>query len=155
VLLSHSLQRRWNDYPTYAYLSGTQDVAALDATVAALPSLAFIPGIAVGRTSAVDPVFGFRSVELRFGVRTELPPGLIVGARLASAESRYDAEDPLFQTTRRDRQRRFELEIVLRTFSVRGVVAPTLFFSRIRNDSNVSLYASERHLAGIGLTTRF
>jgi tetratricopeptide (TPR) repeat protein len=154
VLLSPSLQRRWNDYPTYGYLSGTQDNAALDATVAAAPSLAFVPGIGYGRTSAADPVYSFRSVELRFGVRTELPLGLILGARFASAESKYDAEDLLFQASRRDRQRRVELEVGLRALSFRGV-APVLFWSRIRNDSNIALYAWDRRVAGIGLTTRF
>lgn len=154
VLLSPSVQRRWHDYPAYAYLSGTQDVAALDATVAAAPSLALLPGISYGRNSAADPIYSYYSVELRLGVRIELPLGLLIGARVASAESKYDLEDPLFQAARRDRQRRVDLEVGLRALSFRNF-APALFLSRIRNDSNIGLYAWDRRLAGVGLTTRF
>lgn len=154
LLLNPSLARRWSDYPSYDFLSGTQDSAALDATLAASPSLVLSAGITFGKTGAVDPVFAFDSVELRFGARKEVLFGLIIGARFAYARSNYQAEDPLFGGLRRDRQRRLELELSLRDFSLWGF-APTLFVSKIRNDSNFDLYAWDRELAGVGATTRF
>ena len=45
-------------------------------------------------------------------------------------------------------------ELGLRSVAFRSV-APVLFFSKTRNDSNLDLYAWDRRLAGIGLTTRF
>jgi tetratricopeptide (TPR) repeat protein len=154
LIVTPSLQRRWNEYPGYSYLSGKHDVLSLDSTLAVSPSLAFTGGASLGRSSANDPASGFDSRELRVGASTELPLGFIVGARLAYSAARHHADDLLFATRRRDRQRRVELEVSQRGLSL-WRFAPTLFLSHVENDSSIGLYTWQRRVAGLGLTTRF
>ncbi len=152
--ISPSLLWRESRYPNYPYLSGDQLSAALDASKAATTSLLLTAGLLAGRTSAADALWSHDSTELRLGARKELPYGLIADLRFADARAKYDAEDALFATVRRDRNRRLELELSQRRWSIRNYV-PTLYLAHIRNDSNIALYSWRRDVVGIGANTRF
>lgn len=146
--------RRLEYVSDFSYLSATQIWLGASVRYALGGRTILWATLTPGLNAAADSAYGYRAAELSVGGAADLGRGMSVEASAAFDEFRYQAPQPMFQVTRRDRLTRLNLSIIARDWALQGF-APKLMIGSARNDSNIPLYEYTRTSVGLGVTKRF
>jgi tetratricopeptide (TPR) repeat protein len=90
----------------------------------------------------------------RFGLYRELPKGITVDLRGELRLSEFDAMHPIAGVTRKDTRLTGTVALTKRDFNIWGY-APSLEYTYVYNDSNISLYEFDSHALDFRLSKDF
>jgi outer membrane protein len=106
------------------------------------------------RQDVTDPAFADQGTRLGLGYHQEITHGITFEVQGELFLSYYDALNPIFGTTRRDRTMRFTGSIYRRDWIVFGF-NPVFTYIFTRNDSNQEIFTYNRNQFQIGFTKDF
>ena len=80
--------------------------------------------------------------------------GWITGLNTSGSQTRYQADEPLFEMHRKDQEQRVEIDIVNRRWRI-GRFSPRLQIGRLERHSSIDFFNYTRDYLRIGLTGTF
>ena len=111
-------------------------------------------GVSFAKNNAEEAAYSYTQPGLSARFSQEWAGGWITGARLQGLIANYDAPDPFFGETRRDKEARFEVDVLNRKLKL-WAFSPKLLMGYVKRDSNLTLYSYDRIYVRAGLSTEF
>ena len=140
-------QFHYHDYP---YLSAWQGAAHAQGFYSPSSTSRWEALLGLVRNDAEEEAYSYLQAQCAGRYVKELVGGWIVGMLLSGAVSRYRAPDPIFSETRRDVEKKAQLDVANRRIRF-WRLTPRLQLGHVDRDSNLDLYAFERTYVRLGL----
>lgn len=142
------------DYKSLKYLNG--NLVSVGINNIYVPSLTqrWDLGVNLSKNNADEAAYSFTQPGLSARFIQEWSGGWITGARLQGLIASYDAPDPFFGETRRDKEARIEVDVLNRKLKL-WAFSPKLLMGYVKRNSNLELYSYDRIYIRAGLSTEF
>ncbi len=142
------------DYNSLQYLSGHLMTMNVNTIYVPSPTQRWDFGASFAKNNAEEAAYSYTQPGLSARFSQEWAGGWIIGARLQGLVANYDAPDPFFGETRRDKEARFEVDVLNRKLKL-WAFSPKLLIGYVKRDSNLVLYSYDRVYVRAGLSTEF
>ena len=142
------------DYSSLQYLSGHLMSVDVNTIYVPSPTQRWDFGASFAKNNAEEAAYSYTQPGLSARFSQEWAGGWITGARLQGLIANYDAPDPFFGKTRRDKEARFEVDVLNRKLKL-WAFSPKLLMGYVKRDSNLTLYSYDRVYVRAGLSTEF
>lgn len=142
------------DYPDYDYRSGWQHTAGATLSYAATPDTRWDASLSFSRNVAAESIYSFRQPQAGLRYVREWRGGWITGIGGHVSRIAYDAADPFFAVTRRERETRLEFDVLNRNLRV-WRLSPRLQFGYIDHAGNLDFFTWRRGYVRLGMTGEF
>lgn len=154
LALSGEVVLKTLDYPDLPYLTGTMRYMGAIGTYVPMSTQRWDFGLGINQYQAKEAAYTYLQPSMTARYMREWPGGWITGAKVQMLNARFDAPDPFFGETRRDKERRIEFDILNRKLKWWSF-SPRLMVGYAQRDSNLTLYDYRRTYTRIGLTREF
>ena len=142
------------DYDSLQYLSGHLMSVGVSTIYVPSPTQRWDFGASFAKNNADEAAYSYTQPGLSARYSQEWAGGWITGMRLQGLVANYDAPDPFFGETRRDKEARFEVDLLNRKLKL-WAFSPKLLIGYVKRDSNLELYSYDRVYVRAGLSTEF
>ena len=142
------------DYDSLQYLSGHLMSVGINNIYVPSPTQRWDFGASFAKYNANEAAYSYTQLGLSARFSQEWAGGWITGARLQGLIANYDAPDPFFGETRRDKEARFEVDVLNRKLKL-WAFSPKLLMGYVKRKSNLQLYSYDRVYVRAGLSTEF
>jgi tetratricopeptide (TPR) repeat protein len=141
-------------FPQLSEQNGTAVSGSFGGFYAPSPQSLAHATLAVTRQSARTSAYAYTAGQFILGYDRDLPGGVSFSLGPSLTVTRYDAPLAAFGRIRSDRQLTMQVAVLNRRIDV-AEFTPRLIYTYTRNDSDIPLYAFDRHLVEIGVTRVF
>lgn len=111
-------------------------------------------GLDVSQDNTLSDQMHHQTLGVSLGYRSEAAFGLLYGASIRSAQSRYPAFQSFFNQYRNDTLNSLTLDLTKRNWQILGF-APVVSLTLIQNNSTIPLYRYRRTLGQFGFNRQF
>ncbi len=144
----------WRTYPDSSSNDGTALMVDGSWNHAFDSSLTASLGAGYDRIKAETDFISYETYSGSFGLYKELPKGITVDLNGEVRLSEFDAMHPIAGVTRKDTRLTGTVALTKRDFNIWGY-APSLEYTYVYNDSNISLYEFDSHALDFRLSKDF
>lgn len=144
----------WRDYEIGSSSNGTALMVDGSWNHAFDSSLTASLGAGYDRIKTEIDFTSYETYSGRFGLYRELPKGITVDLNGEVRFSEFDAMHPIAGVTRKDTRLTGTVALTKRDFNIWGY-APSLEYTYVYNDSNISLYEFDSHALDFRLSKDF
>ena len=145
---------RTNEYDSLTFLSGHLITVGINNIYVPSPTQRWDLGASITKNNADESAYSYTQPGLTARFIQEWTGGWITGARLQGLIADYDAPDPFFGETRRDKEARVEIDVLNRKLKL-WTFSPKLLMGVVKRESNLELYSYDRIYVRAGLSTEF
>jgi len=141
-------------YPTFEYHTGWQHTAGAALIYAASPTTRWDMGLGYTIKRASESIYSFDQPYVSLRYVHEWQGGWITGASIKASRIKYNAADPFFGVTRREREIRVEMDVLNRRIRF-WRLTPRLIVGYADRSANLDFFTWHRAFVQMGMTADF